>query len=310
MEVVLFGANHASPPATEFKFSRSRRVGQASHRFRERQVDEEEQMRRAQAAQNRIQRGQVSRARQELTGAALAPKNRATLGELRHQRPQTQLPEIPPAVLEAQPPRTVTLDHKILHSCLLGSPSGVAPGPGGCTNEMLRFCLDDAEILLLLFDAAEDFARGRNSRQCDPVFDDDCPGEAWWRSQVNCNRYIVPQTRREGAGPSVQQASGTGLRYFSNSRCPREQGLIAWVPSDSCVVQFAQHNVARTSKYPVAHGQDTHVELRRRAPCRHGGSWTRCVEPRRYQDLGNPCGASCRRAKIVGRHPFSAGPAM
>ena len=27
-------------------------------------------------------------------------------------------------------------------------------------------------------------------------------------------------------------------------------------------------------------------------PCRHGGSWIRCVEPRRFQDLGNPCGAS------------------
>ena len=121
---------------------------------------EEEQMRRGQAAQSRIRQGQVSRARQELTGASLAPKNGATLGELRHQRPQTQLREIPPAVLEAQPPRAVTLDRKIFHSCLQGSPSGVAPGPGGCTNEMLRVCLDDAEILSLLFDAAEDFARG------------------------------------------------------------------------------------------------------------------------------------------------------
>ena len=70
----------------------------------------------------------MSCARQELTGAALAPKNGATLGELRHQRPQTQLREIPPA--------------------------------GGCSNEMLRVCLDDPEILSLLCDAAEDFARG------------------------------------------------------------------------------------------------------------------------------------------------------
>ena len=46
----------------------------------------------------RIQRGQVSRARQELTGAALALKNGATLGELRCERPQMQLREIPPAV--------------------------------------------------------------------------------------------------------------------------------------------------------------------------------------------------------------------
>ena len=44
---------------------------------------EEEQKRRGLVVQSRIQRGQVSRARQELTGAALAPKNEETLQELR-----------------------------------------------------------------------------------------------------------------------------------------------------------------------------------------------------------------------------------
>ena len=38
--------------------------------------------------------------------------------------------------------------------------SGSAPGPGGCTNEMLRVCLDDAHVLDLLNLAAEDFPRG------------------------------------------------------------------------------------------------------------------------------------------------------
>ena len=41
------------------------------------------------------------------------------------------------------------------------SPSGVAPGPGRCTNEMWRVCLEDQETLSLLFEAAEDFARGQ-----------------------------------------------------------------------------------------------------------------------------------------------------
>ena len=160
------GRDELAKRVTDFERGRWTELLETAARFipsshsRHERTEEEEQMRRAQAAQSRIQRGQVSRARQELTGAALAPKNGATLGELRHQRPQTQLREIPPAVLEAQPPRAVTLDRKILHSCLLGSPSGVAPGPGGCTNEMLRVCLDDAEILSLLCDAAEDFARG------------------------------------------------------------------------------------------------------------------------------------------------------
>ena len=34
------------------------------------------------------------------------------------------------------------------------SPSGSAPGPGGCSNEMLRVCLDDVETLGLLFFSA------------------------------------------------------------------------------------------------------------------------------------------------------------
>ena len=46
---------------------------------RHERTEEEQQIRRAQAARSRIQRGQVSRARQELTGAALAPQNGATL---------------------------------------------------------------------------------------------------------------------------------------------------------------------------------------------------------------------------------------
>ena len=98
-------------------------------------------------------------------------------------------------------------------------------------------------------------------------------------------------------------------------RCIR----LVFTRTDSCVVQFAQHNVARTSRYPVAHGQDTHVELRRRAPCRHGGSWTRCVEPRRYQDPGTllgirsfcqlPSSSGWSKSENCGRLPFSARPA-
>ena len=160
------GRDELAKRVTDFERGRWMELLEVASRFtlssysRRARSEEEEQIRRGQAAQSRIQRDQVSRARQELTGAALAPKNGATLGELRRQRPQTQLREIPAAVLEAEPPRAVTLDRKIFHSCLQGSPSGVAPGPGGCTNEMLRVCLDDAEILSLLFDAAEDFARG------------------------------------------------------------------------------------------------------------------------------------------------------
>ena len=46
--------------------------------------------------------------------------------------------------------------------CLRTAPSGSAPGPGGCSNEMLRVCLDDVETLGLLFSAAEEEQTDRN----------------------------------------------------------------------------------------------------------------------------------------------------
>ena len=45
--------------------------------------------------------------------------------------------------------------------CLKESPSGTAPGPGGCTNEFLQVCLDDDESLQLLYLAAQDLASGK-----------------------------------------------------------------------------------------------------------------------------------------------------
>ena len=51
--------------------------------------------RRGEAAQSRVQRGQVSRARHELTGAPLAPKTMETLSELRARRPQARQSPLP-----------------------------------------------------------------------------------------------------------------------------------------------------------------------------------------------------------------------
>ena len=56
----------------------------------------QENARRGRAAQSRVERGQVSRARQELTGAALAPKTAETLRELQEKRPVAQVRESHP----------------------------------------------------------------------------------------------------------------------------------------------------------------------------------------------------------------------
>ena len=90
----------------------------------------------------------------------MAPKTRATLDELQQRRPLEQRREIPLPVLEFNPDAPSSLKKELFVSALRTSPSGSAAGPGGCTNEVLRVCLDDAHVLQLLHSAAEDFARG------------------------------------------------------------------------------------------------------------------------------------------------------
>ena len=67
------------------------------------------------------------------------------------EKPQERVKEIPQEVMEFVPDRPLELDFKLFTKCLQNAPSGCAPGPGGCTNEMLRTCLDDPEVLQLLF---------------------------------------------------------------------------------------------------------------------------------------------------------------
>ena len=109
-------------------------------------------------------RRESSRARQELTGAALVLKNAETLAELRQQHPQAQIKVFPPEVMEFPTRCPIHLDPKIFHSCLSGAPLGVAPGPGDRTNEMFGVCLDDIETSKLLFRAVEDLPRGKCRR--------------------------------------------------------------------------------------------------------------------------------------------------
>ena len=74
----------------------------------------EERDRRGRAAQGGVERGQVSRARQELTGAALAPKTRETLEELQRKRSQRPVQEIPAEVVGFMPQSPVTLNARVL----------------------------------------------------------------------------------------------------------------------------------------------------------------------------------------------------
>ena len=104
----------------------------------------------------------MSRARQELIGASLVSEDSGKRGgSYKRKSHDERVREIPPDVLTFTPERLLDLDAHLFGKCLSSAPSGCAPGPGGCTNEMLKVCLEDRQVLQLLFRAAEDAARRR-----------------------------------------------------------------------------------------------------------------------------------------------------
>ena len=115
--------------------------------------------RRAEAACRKVQLGEVSRARQCLTGASLAPGTEATFREMQSRRPQEVQRPIPREVLEFQPATPLVVDRKKFLTSPKSAPRGASPGPGGCTYEHLRILLDDRDTFELLFEAATSLAQ-------------------------------------------------------------------------------------------------------------------------------------------------------
>ena len=60
-----------------------------------------------------------------------------------------QVRPIPEEVLVFRPEVPLRLKKSTFSQCLREAPSGSSPGPGGCSNEILRVCLDDSELLQL-----------------------------------------------------------------------------------------------------------------------------------------------------------------
>ena len=104
---------------------------------------------RAAAACAKVRRGQLSRARQMLTAAALAPGNAATLEALTDpaRRPPHPLRSPAPEVLQYRPSEEVVLTAHQVGEALRTSQRGSAAGLCGATVELYKLLLDDAEAL-------------------------------------------------------------------------------------------------------------------------------------------------------------------
>ena len=94
-----------------------------------------------------IRMGEVSRARQYLTGAALAPGNDQTLQELQRRRDQEVVRPLSQEVSEFEPERPVILDRPTFLTSLKSAPRGSSPGLGGCTYEHLKTLLDETSAV-------------------------------------------------------------------------------------------------------------------------------------------------------------------
>ena len=103
----------------------------------------------------------LSRARQCLTGACLAPKCEETFSELQARRPQFQRRELPPEALEFEPETPVELDRKAFFNSLRSAPCGSSAGPGGCTCKHLKLLLDDSDATDLLVAVCNRLAQGK-----------------------------------------------------------------------------------------------------------------------------------------------------
>ena len=100
-----------------------------------------------------------------------------------------------------QPQSPLQLDSKLFAKCLREAPSGSSPGPRGCTNEMLRLCLEDKICFSCRTQPVRDFASGAvPSRPSRPSPPSPPPphtvGRALMLATIDCYRG----KRTEGSG--------------------------------------------------------------------------------------------------------------
>ena len=109
----------------------------------------------------RVRQGQLSRARQALTAAALAPGTDETFRALSDptRRPPSRRREMPAKVLSHEPAEAVTLSVQQVAESLRSAKRGSAPGLSGATVDHYKLLLDDPAALELLAFAVNCLAR-------------------------------------------------------------------------------------------------------------------------------------------------------
>ena len=119
--------------------------------------------RRAVAGMQKKKLIEVPRARQRLTGAALAPGTENIYRQLQNRRPQEMSQHLSQEVREFQPVTPVNVDRGVFLKRLKSAPRNASQGPGGCIYERLKILLDDHDEVALLFGVVHRLARAHIS---------------------------------------------------------------------------------------------------------------------------------------------------
>ena len=186
----------------------------AQPRGRPERSDVEESERRGQAAQARVKRGQVSRARQELTGAALAPTNEATLRELRARRPQEQLRQIPQESHGVRADCRSQSEHKVVRDVLERGTITFVSRPRGAHQRDVEGVSGQCRNIAPL-----DFCRGRLRQVISPRLHLPCvynghrdgPSETRRGHSRDRNQHVVSQIVGEDVGQAIHVGRRTSL---------------------------------------------------------------------------------------------------
>ena len=196
------------------------------------------------AAEQRVRMGEVSRARQCLTGAAVAPGNDTTFQDMQRKRPQIPVAPLPEEVLNFQLDVPVHLDRKTFLSSLKSAPRGSSPGPGGWTYEHLKGMLDDTDTFEWFLSACDSLSQARvPSETAKALMGARMTVLTKPDGGVRGNRGFSKASCGKNTREAVQQSVRDRV-CPSSTFCPQGRGRIA---SGTCCVQQRTQNQLRPS---------------------------------------------------------------
>lgn len=199
--------------------------------------EEETLRRRAERAKACVRRGEVSRGRQVLCAAALAPGTDATLEELRdpERRPPHLTEPIPPDVMDFAPTAPLEFDRERYANNLRSAPRGSAPGLAGDTNEHLKVLLDDELATDLIAAAAERLA---HAQVPEPIVDALSLGSltALVKDNGRVRGIVAGDTFRRGVARTLAQQSADAVE----AACMPYQYALSTRAGTDCVARIVR----------------------------------------------------------------------